>query len=82
MKCFRVQLAKPSGSNPVVKTASAPKEDYCRAAGATHVIDYHSMPYNNAIPDAIHKITKGPLLIVYDVIFMQDTQSRMGNFGT
>jgi hypothetical protein len=32
------------------------------------------MPYNNAIPDAIHKITKGPLLIVYDVIFRQGTQ--------
>jgi NADPH:quinone reductase-like Zn-dependent oxidoreductase len=68
-----LQLAKLSGFDPIITTASSSNEDYCRTAGATHVIDYHTTPYA-LIPAAIRDITKGPVGIVYDAISSQETQ--------
>ncbi|KAI0247667.1 hypothetical protein BJV78DRAFT_1157062 [Lactifluus subvellereus] len=53
-------LAKLSGFDPIIMSASASNEDYCCAAGATHVIDYHSTPSSRPLP------------IVYDVNSKQE----------
>jgi NADPH:quinone reductase-like Zn-dependent oxidoreductase len=66
-------LAKLSGFDPIVTTASTSNEGYCRAAGATHVIDHHTTPYAS-IPAVVRDIIKGPVGIVYDVISSQETQ--------
>jgi NADPH:quinone reductase-like Zn-dependent oxidoreductase len=68
-----LQLAKLSGFNPIITTASAHNEDYCRAAGATHVIDYRTSPYAS-IPTVVKKITKGPVDIIFDAISTQESQ--------
>ena len=70
-----LQLAKLSGFDPIVTTASASNEDYCRTAGATHVIDYRTTPYSS-LPATVREITKGPVGIVYDAISSQETQRR------
>ncbi|KAI0248915.1 GroES-like protein [Lactifluus subvellereus] len=70
---YALQLAKLSGFDPIVTTASASNENYCRAAGATHVIDYRTTPYAS-IPAVVREITKGPVGIAYDAISSQETQ--------
>jgi NADPH:quinone reductase-like Zn-dependent oxidoreductase len=66
-------LAKLSGFNPIITTASVQNEDYCRAAGATHVIDYRTTPYDS-IPAVVKGITKGPVQVIYDAISTQESQ--------
>ena len=68
-----LQLAKLSGFNPIITTASTHNEDYCRAAGATHVIDYRSTPYA-LIPDVVKEMAKGPIGIIYDPISTYESQ--------
>jgi D-arabinose 1-dehydrogenase-like Zn-dependent alcohol dehydrogenase len=68
-----LQLARLSGFNPIVTTASASNEGYCRAAGATHVIDHHTTPYAS-VPAVVREIIKGPVGIAYDAISSQETQ--------
>ncbi|KAI0067236.1 GroES-like protein [Artomyces pyxidatus] len=70
---FAIQLAKLSGFNPIITTASARNESYCKAAGATHVIDYRSVPYSD-LPAAVAKITGGPIPFVYDAISVPESQ--------
>ena len=69
-----LQLAKLSGFNPIITTASAHNEDYCRDAGATHVIDYRATPYAS-IPAVVKEITRGPVGIIFDAISAQESQS-------
>ena len=68
-----LQLAKLSGFNPIITTASAHNEAYCRAAGATHVIDYRTTPYP-AVPAVVKDIANGPIEIIYDAISTPESQ--------
>ncbi|KAH9963102.1 GroES-like protein [Lactifluus volemus] len=70
---YALQLARLSGFDPIVTTASASNEGYCRAAGATHVIDHHTTPYAS-IPAVVREVIKGPVGIAYDVISSRETQ--------
>lgn len=68
-----LQLAKLSGFNPIITTTSAHNDDYCRAAGATHVIDYRTTPYA-LIPGVVTEIAKGPVGIIFDPISTYESQ--------
>src|ERR1700730_8487164 len=68
-----LQLARLSGFNPIITTASAHNEAYCRAAGATHVIDYRTTPYP-AVPAVVKDIANGPIEIIYDAISTPESQ--------
>ncbi|KAI0283553.1 GroES-like protein [Russula brevipes] len=70
---YALQLAKLSGFNPIITTASAHNEGYCRAAGATHVIDYSTTPYAS-IPAVVKEIANGPIEIIYDAISTPESQ--------
>ncbi|KAA1467071.1 GroES-like protein [Dentipellis sp. KUC8613] len=70
---FALQFLKLSGFNPIIATASAHNEAYVRAAGATHLIDYHTTPYA-ALPEAVAKITSAPFPLVFDAIANEETQ--------
>jgi len=70
---YALQLAKLSGFSTIITTASARNEDYCRAAGATHVIDYRTVPYSS-LPAVVKEITKGPVGIIYDAISTPESQ--------
>ncbi|KAI0029610.1 chaperonin 10-like protein [Vararia minispora EC-137] len=64
---FVIQLAKLSGFDPIITTASAHNVGYCKAAGATHVIDYKETPYDQ-LHAAISKITSEPFQYAFDSI--------------
>lgn len=74
-----IQLAKLSGFNPIITTASAHNEAYCKSAGATHIIDYHSTPYSS-LASAVSSILRDvfgdehkPIKVVYDTVSKPDT---------
>ncbi|KAI0040040.1 GroES-like protein, partial [Auriscalpium vulgare] len=69
---YAIQLAKLSGYDPIITTASAHNEAYCKAAGATHVVDYHKVPYS-ALPAAVAEIASS-VPLVYDAISVADSQ--------
>ncbi|KAI0283554.1 GroES-like protein [Russula brevipes] len=71
---YALQLARLSGFNPIITTASAHNEGYCRAAGATHVIDYRTTPYT-AVPAVVKDIANGPIEIIYDAISTPESQT-------
>ncbi|VDB89125.1 unnamed protein product [Peniophora sp. CBMAI 1063] len=65
---FALQLLHASGFNPLVTTASAHNEEYCKAAGATHVIDYKTTPYSD-LPTTVKSIVADtPISIIYNSI--------------
>ena len=68
-----LQLAKLSGFNPIITTASPQNDDYCRAAGATHVIDYRTTPYAS-VPAAVKEIANGSVGIIFDAISTPESQ--------
>jgi len=70
---YALQLAKLSGFNPIITTASARNEAYCRDAGATHVIDYRTTPYAS-IPAAVKEIAKGPVETIFDAVSTPESQ--------
>ncbi|VDC03740.1 unnamed protein product [Peniophora sp. CBMAI 1063] len=71
---FATQLAKLSGFSTIITTASKHNEDYCKSAGATHVIDYHDVPYPE-LPAAVKKIVGDtPLTYVYDAASIPESQ--------
>jgi len=70
---YALQLARLSGFNPIITTAAPHNADYCRAAGATHVIDYRATPYAS-IPAVVKEIAKGPVGIIYDAVSTPDSQ--------
>ncbi|KAI0316238.1 GroES-like protein [Amylostereum chailletii] len=70
---FALQLAKLSGFSPIITTASKNNEAYCKSAGATHVIDYRDVHYDN-VPAAILKITDNSVPLVYDAISSEASQ--------
>jgi len=70
---FALQLAKLSGFSPIITTASKRNEAYCKSAGATHVIDYHDVPYSK-LPKAVEHITREPISVVYDAVSTAESQ--------
>ncbi|KZV67570.1 GroES-like protein [Peniophora sp. CONT] len=63
---FALQLLKASGFSPLITTASKHNEAYCKAAGATHVIDHKDVPYHE-LPAAVKKILgETPVSFIYD----------------
>ncbi|KAI0052284.1 GroES-like protein [Auriscalpium vulgare] len=70
---YALQLLKLSGYSPIITTASGHNEAYCKAAGATHVIDYHKVSYSE-LPAAVAQITTTAVSVVYDAIALDDTQ--------
>ncbi|VDB88209.1 unnamed protein product [Peniophora sp. CBMAI 1063] len=63
---FALQLLKASGFSPLIATAAKQNEEYCKAAGATHVIDHKEVPYAD-LPAAVKKIVgETPIAFVYD----------------
>ncbi|KZV70273.1 GroES-like protein [Peniophora sp. CONT] len=63
-----LQLLHASGFSPLITTASAQNEDYCKASGATHVVDYKTTPYDQ-LPTALKPILGDtPISIVYNAI--------------
>lgn len=72
--CAAIQMAKLSGFSPIITTATPHNEGYCKAAGATHVIDYTKVPYGPAFADAVASITTAPIKVIWDCIAHEDSQ--------
>lgn len=66
-------MAKLSGFNPIITTASAHNADYCKDAGATHVIDYKETPYGPAFIAAVKAITSAPVKVIYNATPLDET---------
>ncbi|KZV63262.1 GroES-like protein [Peniophora sp. CONT] len=65
---FALQLLKASGFSPLITTASSHNEEYCKAAGATHVVDYNVTPYER-LPGAVKSIVGDtPVGFVFDAV--------------
>ncbi|KAH7100758.1 GroES-like protein [Auriculariales sp. MPI-PUGE-AT-0066] len=67
---YALQLLAASGFSPLLTTASKHNEEYCKAAGATHVIDYREVPYA-VLPAKVREILHAgseekPLAFIYD----------------
>ncbi|EIM83601.1 GroES-like protein [Stereum hirsutum FP-91666 SS1] len=77
---FVIQMAKLSGFGPIITTASAQHTEYCKFAGATHIIDYHTTPYSS-IPSAVASIlspsptASNPLKFTWDCIGNEETNA-------
>ncbi|KZV75111.1 GroES-like protein [Peniophora sp. CONT] len=69
---YAIQLAKLSGFSPIIVTASQRNAEYCKAAGATHVIDYRETPYAQ-LHEAISKITTQSIEVVFDAVTREDS---------
>lgn len=79
MLCIAIQLAKLSGFNPIITTSSLSNAAYCTSAGATHVIDYHTVPYTSNHGPSLgshitSNITTKPIRVIYDVVSTEDSQ--------
>lgn len=64
-----------SGFNPIITSASSHNTAYCKAAGATHVIDYQKTPYGPAFVEAVSAITTAPIKFIYDAISAEASQT-------
>lgn len=71
-----IQLLKASGFGPIITTASKHNEEYCKSAGATHVIDYHEVSYSE-LHAAVQKITTLPIPVIYDAVSNPDSQKAV-----
>lgn len=70
-----IQLAKLSGFNPIITTASKANEQYCLSAGATHVVDYKSVPYTSLRTHITSNITSKPIKVIYDAISNEESEA-------
>ncbi|KAI0763244.1 GroES-like protein [Irpex lacteus] len=75
---YALQLLKLSGFSPIIATASKHNEAYVKAAGATHVIDYHNVSYAD-LPAAVKMITAESVSVVYDASGSPDAQKALWN---
>ncbi|KAI0091059.1 medium-chain dehydrogenase/reductase like protein [Irpex rosettiformis] len=64
-----IQLAKLSGFNPIITTASPHNAEFLKSLGATHVID-RSAPLSTSVK----AITPEPIKYVHDVVSSKETQ--------
>lgn len=67
-----IQLAKLSGFNPIIATASLKNTEFLKSLGATHVLDRNLSA--QALKAEIEKITTKPIKYVYDAISLPETQ--------
>lgn len=65
-----LQLAKLSGFNPIIATASPRSEQLVLSLGATHFVDRNA----DVIAEAT-KISSSPVEIIYDAVSVPGTQS-------
>ncbi|KAH7100757.1 GroES-like protein [Auriculariales sp. MPI-PUGE-AT-0066] len=75
---YALQLLAASGFSPLLTTASKHNEAYCKAAGATHVIDYKEVPYAE-LPAKIREILQveseeKSLAFIYDAACKDGSQ--------
>lgn len=75
LRHIALQLAKLSGFNPIITTCSKSNESYCLSAGATHVIDYKTVPYTSLASHITSNITKKPFRVIYDAVSTEDSQA-------
>lgn len=68
-----IQLARLSGFNPIITTASKSNADYLAALGATHILDRSLSP--EAIRTEVSKITSAPIEAIYDAVSFPETQN-------
>ncbi|VDB91637.1 unnamed protein product [Peniophora sp. CBMAI 1063] len=71
---YAIQLAKLSGFSTIITTASKHNEAYCKSAGATHVIDYHIVPYAELSAEVKAIVGDKPLTYIYDAISSAESQ--------
>ena len=69
-----LQVLKLSGFSPIITTASARNEAYCKSAGATHVIDYNAVSYAELSSKVTELLGSTPPTVVYDAISTADSQ--------
>lgn len=67
-----IQLAKLSGFNPIITTASMENKDLLKSLGATHVLD-RKLPAAILKEQAAHLAGK-PIPYVFDAISIEETQ--------
>ncbi|CCM04894.1 uncharacterized protein FIBRA_07090 [Fibroporia radiculosa] len=70
---YVIQLARLSGFNPIITTASKSNADYLAALGATHILDRSLSP--DAIRTEVSKITSAPIEAIYDAVSFPETQN-------
>ncbi|TFK23600.1 GroES-like protein [Coprinopsis marcescibilis] len=70
-----IQLAKASGFNPLITTASAKHAENLKSLGATHVIDRHA-PVSSFVEE-VRKITQSPIAHAYDAVGGNEIQSAI-----
>jgi len=68
-----IQLARLSGFNPIIATASLHNAAYLKELGATHVIDRNLSV--DAIRAEVANITPVPIEVVYDIVSSTETQN-------
>ncbi|VDC07629.1 unnamed protein product [Peniophora sp. CBMAI 1063] len=71
---FAIQLAKLSGFDPIITTASKRNEGLCKSAGATHVLDYRDVPYAELSGVVVGIIGDAPLEYIYDAVSSKESQ--------
>jgi len=62
-----------SGFSPIITTSSESNVEYCKAAGATHVVDYRAIPYSS-LPEVVAGVTSAPVSYIFDSISSEDSQ--------
>jgi NADPH:quinone reductase-like Zn-dependent oxidoreductase len=81
---YVIQLARLSGFDPIITTASPSNEELVRNYGATHFFDRNLS--DEQLKASISKVTDSPIRIVYDAISLPETQSvaweLLANNGT
>lgn len=68
-----IQLAKLSGFDPIVTTASLSNADWLRQLGATHVLD-RGLAFDE-LASELGKIVLEPLTVIYDAVASPNTQN-------
>ncbi|VDB95730.1 unnamed protein product [Peniophora sp. CBMAI 1063] len=83
---FALQVLKLSGFSPIITTASARNEEYCKSAGATHFVDYNAVPYSELASKVAELLGGAPLAVAYDAISIPESQkaswAALGSGGT
>ncbi|KAG6378959.1 chaperonin 10-like protein [Boletus reticuloceps] len=67
-----IQLAKLSGFNPIITTASPKNKDLLHSLGATHVFD-RKLPAD-ALKDQVTNFVKAPIRYIFDAVSLRETK--------
>ncbi|KAF8138741.1 chaperonin 10-like protein [Boletus edulis] len=69
---YGIQLAKLSGFNPIITTASPKNQDLLHSLGATHVFD-RKLPAN-ALKDQVTNVINAPIRYIFDAVSLPETK--------